>query len=350
MLTPLRPEIITTDIEVHLFHKKINVNDAIGQLLDGQYVLVADYFSSGLKLLHSLRKRLQKLHSQYDFESQRMYRAAYREASHRLLLEISDHQIKIKKSPFIGWLELLYPDTPDFFISFPSIQGLNSAWQWYTKGLTIEKLNLTIHPYYGVYFPTRFDHLVLLDEWLSQYQGKRDIAYDIGTGSGILSLLLQRHKFNSVIATDSNPNAIIGLVETLETLDLTQITPRHGDLFAGSDDLADLIVFNPPWLKAQHELSEGIDRAIYYDDDLFERFFEQAPRHLRSDGRVVLLFSNLSKVVDSDTDHPIRSELKRDRFVKQELIVGEVAPASRNTRRKDNRKDEQVELWILRLK
>lgn len=347
LLSPLRPEIITTNIEVHLFHKKINVTEAVDQLLDGEYVLVADYFSSGLKLLHSLRKRLQTIHRNDDFESQRRYRAAFREASHKLLLEIKDHQIKVKKSPAIGWLQRLYPDITDFFISFPSVQGLNSAWQWYIKGLTIEPLKLTIHPYYGVYFPTRFDHLLLLDEWLAQYSGQRETAYDIGTGCGILSLLLHKHRFQSIIATDTNPNAIIGLVETLEGLNIDEIISQHGDLFADSDELADLIVFNPPWLKAQHELTDGIDRAIYYDDDLFDRFFEQATKLLRPEGKVVLLFSNLTTVVDEETKHPIHAELMRDRFVKDELLVREVVPASSKTRRTDSRKDEQVELWIL---
>ena len=42
------------------------------------------------------------------------------------------------------------------------------------------------------------------------------------------------------------------------------MTLIHGDLFENCDVKADLIVFNPPWLLAKHDLEEGIDKAMYY--------------------------------------------------------------------------------------
>ena len=53
----------------------------------------------------------------------------------------------------------------------------------------------------------------------------------------------------------------------------------------------DLIVFNPPWMQGT---VEGLlDRALYFEQGLFERFFDQASARLRPSGRVVLVFSNL---------------------------------------------------------
>ena len=101
----------------------------------------------------------------------------------------------MKKGPTIGWLEKLYPASGDFLLTFPQIQGLNSAWQWYTNGIVIPVLRNKIHPYYGVYFPTRFEHLVLFDNWLKRYNGLKKTAIDIGIGSGILSLMLVKHGF-----------------------------------------------------------------------------------------------------------------------------------------------------------
>ncbi|WP_205727987.1 hypothetical protein [Flammeovirga pectinis] len=53
------------------------------------------------------------------------------------------------------------------------VQGLNSAWQWNKKGIVLPVLRNKVHPYYGVYFPTRFDHLILFDNWLKRYEGPK---------------------------------------------------------------------------------------------------------------------------------------------------------------------------------
>ncbi|MEP1488725.1 MAG: hypothetical protein ABJK28_09885 [Algibacter sp.] len=101
----------------------------------------------------------------------------------------------VKKSPFIGWLEKLYPEITDFLLPFPHVQGLNSAWQWYQNGISIPVLRNKIHPYYGTYFPTRFDHLILFDNWLNRYNGPKKSAIEVGIGSGVLSFQMIKHGF-----------------------------------------------------------------------------------------------------------------------------------------------------------
>jgi len=110
----------------------------------------------------------------------------------------------------------------------------------------------------------------------------------------------------------------------------------------------ELIVFNPPWLIARHKLEEGNDKAIYYEEDLFPRFFEQAEKHLALGGRIVLLFSNLAQIIGTDDFHPIKEELEKfDRFKKELLLQKNVKVASKKTKRTDSRKNERVELWVL---
>lgn len=53
---------------------------------------------------------------------------------------------------------------------------------------------------------------------------------------------------------------------------------------------------------------------MYYEDGLFERFFDQALKRLAPGGRVVLVFSNLIELVQPDVPHPIQTELDRGRF------------------------------------
>jgi len=349
-LEPNTPEIITPDdvVEVVSFFDKMDPREAIPELLEGNYVLVEDYYHNGLQVLKRLRQVLSNKYDTDSFQGQRDYRAAYRKASNCLLLLVYDGSLVVKKSPEIGWLKILY-DEFQFLISFPDIQGLNSSWQWYLNGLEIDILDLTLHPYYGVYFPTRFDHLELFDQWLRRYDGNKQTAIDVGVGSGVLAFQLVHHGFAEVIGTDVNENAIIGMSEEIERLGYTDsIEVIHGDLFADSDVMADLIVFNPPWLPANHDLGTGIDQAIYYEPDLFPRFFKQAKQHLKPDGQLVILFSNLGEVVNTSKIHPIEHELDtNDRFTKQAYLQQKVSTGSKITRRTNWRKKEWVELWVL---
>lgn len=344
-----RPEIITTDIEAISFYRKMDTKATVLEMIEGKYVIVEEYYSNGLEVLAELKKNLLKIHTDKSFKGQREYRSAFREASHRLLIKVIDNKLPLKKAPHIGWLEILYPEVSDFYIPYPDVQGMNSSWQWYKKGIEIKTLDLNIYPYYGTYFPTRFDHLKLFDKWLKKYDGSKEKAIEIGVGSGILSFQLIQNGFNNITATDTNKNAIIGVREEAKRLGFEdKISLNYGDLFENCEEKADVIVFNPPWLKAKHKLEVGIDKAMYYEEELFPRFFEQAKQHLKPDGKIVLIFSNLSEVVDEESIHPIIEELRNNnRFRKDLHLRRDVRASSRKTKRTDERANEKVELWVL---
>lgn len=344
-----RPEIITTEVDAIRFYRKMDTKDTVEQMIEGKYVIVEEFYSNGLQVLNELRKNLLRKFKDKSFQGQRDYRNAYKQASHRLLLKIKDNKLTVKKAPNIGWLELLYPDTSDFYISFPDIQGMNSSWQWHEKGIEVKTLDITLKPYYNTYFPTRFDHLKLFDKWLKKYEGSKENAIEIGIGSGILSFQLIQNGFQNIFATDTNKNAIIGVAQESKRLGYEQhLTLNHADLFENCDIKADVIVFNPPWLPAKHKLEEGIDKAIYYEEELFPRFFEQAKEHLAPNGKIVLIFSNLAEVVDKESTHPIIEELRNNmRFKKVLHLRRDVRASSRRTKRKDSRDTEKVELWVL---
>ena len=345
-----RPDPIVSDLNAVHFNSRMDLQMGVDALVAGQYVLIEDFYSSGLTLLNALKQLIKKKHSDQSFQGQREFRSAFRELSHRLLLLVSSHKLSVRKAPQIGWLRILYPDLNEFVLPFTQVQGLNSAWQWYEKGISIPVLDHKIHPYYGTYFPTRFEHLRLFDNWLNRYDGDKKTALDIGIGCGVLSFQMINHGFTKICGTDSNPNAIVGLDEDLTKQDLhSKISLIHGDLFADCKLKTELIVFNPPWLPATYHLG-GLDKAIYYDQDLFPRFFLEATKHLKPDGIVVLLFSNLGRITSVDNFHPIEAELASGgRFEKALLIQKKVRSASRNTRRNQNwRTSEMVELWVLK--
>lgn len=351
-IQPTRPNALSTDIDVIRFYRKMDVQVAVDEITRGQYVLVEDLYSNGLQILTQLKNTLLLTYDDTSFQGKRDFRSAFREASHHLLVKVKENKLRVKKCPDIGWLKLLYPDISEFYISFPEAQGMNSSWQWYNKGVEIKALNLTLHPFYGTYFPTRFDHITLFDTYLKKYKGEKNKAIEIGVGSGVLSFQLIKNGFNDIFASDTNKNAIIGVSKESKRLGYeNKIRLNHGDLFENCDVKADIIVFNPPWLLAKHTLEEGIDKAIYYEGDLFERFFEQAQNHLLANGKVVLIFSNLEQVIDKQSNHPIMEELeKNDRFKKDLHISRDVKAASKKTKRTDSRANEKVELWVLSLK
>lgn len=346
-LTINRPEPITETIPVLEYYKEIDPKQAVNELLEGNHVLIADQFSSGLLVLNALKERLFKNQPKQTFENQRILRDAYRKASQLLLIEIGNHRLQVKKAPEIGWLKKLYIETPDFLLPFTDVQGLNSSWQWYEKGIRIPGLKQTLHPFYGTYFPTRFEHIELFVNYLKKYRGSKDSAFDVGIGSGVLSKLFYQFDFKEVHASDINPNALIGSLQSEKDSE-RKTNLYFGDLFANSNKKSDVIVFNPPWIPLPKEVS-GIDLAIYYDANLFPRFFEEAYKHLNPEGNVVLLFSNLAGLMDPKFVHPIELELKsKKRFSLVEKTIKKVAPASSKTKRKATWRDEEfVECWVL---
>ena len=344
-----KPTPITSGKHVIVFDNETDVKQAIKTLDAGKPIVISGFYSNGLVLLKALKIHLDKKLPSESFQEQRASRAAYHKMSNLILVEIEDHKVALKKAPAIGWLEKLYPEISDFVLSFPQVQGLNSSWQWYTNGITIPVLRNKIHPYYDTYFPTRFDHLILFDNWLKRYAGPKKTAIDVGIGSGVLSLQLVKHGFQKVFGTDINPNAIVGLAEFMGDSKLSRkIELDHAPLFGKYDKPAELIVFNPPWLPKTNQ-DDDVDEAIYYDENLFPDFFAAAKERLLPDGQLVILFSNLSEITNFKTSHPIEKELSEGgRFQLERCFKKRVKEASTRTKRDQNwRGSEEVELWVL---
>jgi predicted RNA methylase len=344
-----KPEPITPGNKIESFKRGTDVLLTIEALNAGKNILITEFYTNGLWLLRELHTYLNRKIPNKTFQEQREYRSEYRKLSNHILIEIIDHKLVVKKSPSIGWLKKLYPETSNFFLSFPQVQGLNSSWQWYQNGISIPVLRNKLHPYYGTYFPTRFEHLELFDNWLKRYNGPKKSAIDVGVGSGILSLQMVKHGFQKIFGTDTNPNAIVGLAEFMGDTKLSRkIELDFGHLFGKWEKQTELIVFNPPWLPKSHNLNT-IDEAIYYNTDLFPDFFSEAKQRLIPEGKLVLIFSNLAKITNTTTEHPIEKELAEGgRFQLEKYLKKSVKSASEKTKRDQYwRSSEEVELWVL---
>lgn len=344
-----KPEPVVAVNEVVAFKRGMEFREAIEELEAGNSILITYFYSDGISLLQEVHKHLGLKLPNKSFVEQREYRAAYHKLSNLILLEVVNQKLRAKKSPSIGWLEKFYPENNRFFLTFPQIQGLNSAWQWHINGVSIPVLRNKMYPYYGTYFPTRFEHLILFDNWLKRYEGAKKTAIDVGVGCGVLSLQMIKHGFQKVFGTDINPNAIVGMKEFLGDTKLSRkIELDFGHLFGKWEKQTEMIVFNPPWLPKTHDLGR-IDDAIYYGETLFPDFFAEAKKRLLPEGKLVIIFSNLAQITNVTTEHPIEKELAEGgRFQLDKCLKRAVKAASSKTKRDQHwRSLEEVELWVL---
>jgi methylase of polypeptide subunit release factors len=119
------------------------------------------------------------------------------------------------------------------------------------------------------------------------------VAFDIGTGTGILAAVLARRGIQRIIATDQNMRALECARENLTRLNVTeQVDLIHADLFPPGQ--AALIVCNPPWLPARP--SSPLEHAIFDPDSRMLTGFLQGLRaHLAPGGEGWLILSDFAE-------------------------------------------------------
>ncbi|PQJ73221.1 methyltransferase [Polaribacter butkevichii] len=342
--TPIRP-----GEELLKFDSHTDVRETLYAMRDGKSVLITEFYSNGMLLLKELQKHLKIRLPNKTLKEQHAFRAEYHRLSNLILLKITNQEVAVDKAPKIGWLHTLYTGKNDFLLTFPEVQRLNSAWQKFHKGVKVPVLRNKVHPYYGVYFPTRFDYLTLFDNWLKRYEGPKKSAIDVGIGSGVLSFQMVQHGFQKVFGTDTNPNAILGLKEFMGDTKLSRkIELNYGNLFATIEKETELIVFNPPWLPAISN-EENIDEAVYYNKNLFPKFFADASNKLAEGGKLVVLFSNAAEIKNLTKENPIEKELAKGiRFKLEKCLKKTIKPpVDKSKRNKKVTALEEAQLWVL---
>ncbi len=331
----------------------INSPDAksiINGTMSGKYFCLKGSYSEALSVYSGLKKRIHRQFPARCYKSSRVNRDKFRSAANRLLVEIKNGEPLLDKFPVIPWIREFYPSQERFFLSFPDLLGMNGAWQWYRKGVHYPVLDHPVHPFYGVYFPTRIEHLLLFDSWLKKNRDNFSGAIDTGAGSGVLSFIMAKHGIKKIRATDINPNSIFSIEENLKLLDLKSTIKAHkAHLLDIEESSAGLIVFNPPWIPG--ESLNLTDKAIYFESGLFDDFFHSAYIKTIPEVRIAIFFSNFAMLAGLLKENPIERELeKNNRFCLIEKIETQVSPPSpknKNKWLKGIRKREETELWIL---
>jgi methylase of polypeptide subunit release factors len=177
-----------------------------------------------------------------------------------------------------------------FVASLRELLGLIGAHEWHRKGVEVAALGERIHPHYGVFAPTRSEYIKLVAE---APLPSKDLAFDIGTGTGVLAALLAKRGVAQVVATDLDPRALTCANENFKRLRVNkQANAIQADLFP--EGRAPLIVCNPPWVPARP--SSPLEHAIYDPDSRMLRgFLSGLAEHLTPRGEGWLILSDLAE-------------------------------------------------------
>jgi SAM-dependent methyltransferase len=217
-----------------------------------------------------------------------------------------DYSIALPRAPDVrqACAEAYGPGKGPSITSLRALLGLIGAHEWRTKGIEIAAIGGQIHPHYGVFAPIRHEYVDLVATApLPAVRPLSSLAFDIGTGTGVLAAVLAQRGFRRVIATDRDPRALACARENLERLGLLeQVEVVHADLFP--EGRAGLVVCNPPWVPARP--SSPIERGIYDPEGRMLRdFLDALPEHLEPGGEGWLILSDLAEHLGLRT----RSEL-----------------------------------------
>ena len=295
----------------------LSADKAYTLLLDGTHLLWRGDFHNGRQLLLALGRRLDKkprvktpkanvaatssdklAATREAFTKHRADQARRHNLLARVLLQFEpDYSLALRRAPNAqqalteAWGA---PNGQAHITSFKDLQGMIGAHEWRKKGVEIPFLGGRIHPHYAVYSPLRGEYIDLIAKAPLPPKAS-ELAFDIGTGSGVIAAVLAKRGVQRVLATDLEPRVITCAKDNMQRLGLAQqVEVLAADLFPQSSGKAALIVCNPPWLPTA--VSNTIERAVYDPGSAMLRgFLSGLAEHLSVEGEGWLVMSDLAE-------------------------------------------------------
>ena len=304
-------------------HKKIQIADdtltadiAYRLACEGTAILYRGDFQNARQLLQALvrrvdkppkkSKRVNKLNQEKTkspldtFNLHRLAQSQRARILGMLLIQVNaDHSISLRRAPDVqqACLDVYKEQAGSYVISLRELLGVISAHEWRKNGVPILARGdepICVHPHYGVFSPVRGEYIQLVcnASW-PKAVSTNSLAFDIGAGTGALSVVLAMRDIQKIIATDVNDRAIACAQDNIDRLDLSsQIEILKTDLFPQGK--AALIVCNPPWLPARP--SSPLEHAIYDPESrMLKGFLAGLKEHLLPEGEGWLILSDLAE-------------------------------------------------------
>lgn len=282
----------------------ISADSAYRLISQGTSLLWRGDFQNARQLLQALTRRVDKKKKSMPsnneapqptdvFNRYRLQQSQRSQLLNKLLIELdAEASIALRRAPDVrdACRAALGSTSESFLLPLRALQGMIGAYEWTKKGVFIPAINQAIHVHYGVFSPNRGEYIDLVARAPLPTQ---DLAFDIGTGSGVLAAVLAHRGVRKVIATDQDPRALACARENIQRLALDHaIVLQETNLFPQGRSA--LIVCNPPWLPAKPTVP--IERAIYDPDSgMLLGFLNGLAEHLTADGEGWLIMSDLAE-------------------------------------------------------
>lgn len=288
---------------VVLADDRMTADAAYRQASEGVALLWQGDFQNARQLLQAMARRIDRKRrkppaSPLDaFNAHRQAQAQRARTLGMLLIPLdADYSIPLRRAPEVKqacsevYGEPGAPAGGSSVVSLRELLGLIGAHEWRKKGVEIGALSDRIHPHYGVFSPVRGEYVDLVAR---APLPSRSLAFDIGTGTGVLAAVLAKRGVERVVATDADPRALACARENVARLGFTErVQVCEADLFPPGR--APLVVCNPPWLPARP--SSPIERAVYDPDSgMLRGFLNGLAAHLEPGGEGWLILSDFAE-------------------------------------------------------
>jgi SAM-dependent methyltransferase len=218
-----------------------------------------------------------------------------------LLIQVNpDHTIPLRRAPDVSQacLAVYGAVTEPYVMSLRDLLGFIGSLEWRKNGMALDALkdlgDGRIHPHYGVFAPVRYEYIGLLEKApFPASVTKQSLAFDVGTGTGVLAAVLAKRGIQKIVATDQDERAIECATENIEGLGIgKQVKLMQTNLFP--EGKAPLIICNPPWVPARP--SSPIEYAVYDpDSQMLKGFLADLKDHLSPEGEGWLILSDLAE-------------------------------------------------------
>jgi methylase of polypeptide subunit release factors len=248
--------------------------------------------------------------------------------------------------------------------SLRELLGIISAFEWRKKGVVVPALGRDkkaierrIHAHYGVFSPVRGEYIDLVEKApLPTFKPASELkAFDIGTGSGVLSCVLAMRGIGQIVATDLDARALICAKENITRLvGGRQVKLVEANLFpdVAQHGQADLIVCNPPWLPGTP--GSTLERGIYDpSSQMLRGYLSGLKADLAPKGEAWLILSDLAEHLGLREEGELQALIEAADL----KIVGQLSTQPRHPKAQDAsdpfhaaRSRETTTLWRLVLK
>jgi len=281
---------------------RITADAAYRLACEGNAILWRGDFQNARQLLQALVRRIDRKRRQpapspaspaEQFHLLRQARSQRARTLGMLLLPFeAGHVVPLRRAPDVrqACAEAYGSADSPYVASLRELLGLIGAHEWRKKGIEVPALGARIHPHYGVFAPVRGEYVGLVAK---APLPSKALAFDIGTGTGVLAAVLVRRGVEHVVATDPDSRALACARENLARLGLdNKVEVVQADLFP--DGRAPLVVCNPPWVPARP--SSPLEHAVYDPESRMLRgFLGGLVAHLEPGGEGWLVLSDIAE-------------------------------------------------------